>query len=114
MFNIFDKNKPFKDNDINLKVFYWLGTIFLFLLLGAGLLGGISEFFFGAWWKGLAYIGGTIFAFFVLYYGFMVLIGFLVDVKIIRNRLYKLANDDFYEEERITNKNEDLYHSPRR
>ena len=120
MFSIFNKNKPFQDNDRNLKTFYWLGTIALFLGLGAGGLAGLFELFVGEWWIGLLAIGGTLFGFFLAYAAFMVFIGFMVDVKTIRNKLYSLENNnkEFYEDEeegeKITKKNEDLYHSPRR
>ena len=46
MFNIFDKNKPFKDNDKWLTRYYWIGIISLFLGLAAGV--GAGLVFLGA------------------------------------------------------------------
>ena len=118
MFNIFAKYKPFQGNDKNLKTFYWLGIIALFLGLLAGILVGLIELFVGEWWVGLLAVGGTVFGFFVAYVAFMVFIGFLVDIKTIRNKLYSLENNnkEFYDDEneaKISKETEELYRSPR-
>lgn len=89
----------FKNNDNYLKYLYWLNIIGLFVLFGAGALRGVIELFTGTWWKGLLIIAGVSFLFFVLYVGLMVLIGFLVDVKTIRNKMHHKTNEDFYDED---------------
>lgn len=88
----------FKDNDKYLKYYYWLSIIGLFVLLGAGCLWGLTELFTGRW-IGLFIIAGSIFLFFVMYVALMVIIGFLVDVKSIRNKMYDRTNEDLYDEE---------------
>ena len=49
----------------------------------------------------------------------MVLVGFLVDIKTIRNKIYSLENNnkEFYDDEnevKISKETEELYHSPRK
>ena len=117
MFNIFDKNKPFKDNDKWLTRYYWIGIISLFLGLAAGVVAGLVKFFFAPWWQALLTIGATILIFWIAYIGHMVLVGFLVDIKTIRNKIYSLENNnkEFYDDEsevKISKETEELYHSP--
>ena len=88
----------FKDNDKYLKYYYWLSIVGLFVLLAAGCLWGLTELSTGRW-IGLFIIAGTIFLFFVMYVVFMVIIGFLTDVKSIRNKMYDRTNEDLYDEE---------------
>lgn len=120
MFNIFDKNKPFKDNDKWLTRYYWIVTIFLFLSLAAGVVAGLVMFFFATWWQALLTIGVTVLAFWIAYIGLMVLVGFLVDVKTIRNKIYSLENNnkEFYDDDesevKISEKTKELYRSPRK
>ena len=119
MFNIFDKNKPFKDNDKWLTRYYWIGIISLFLGLAAGVGAGLVKFFFAPWWQALLPIGATILIFWIAYIGHMVLVGFLVDIKTIRNKIYSLENNnkEFYDDEnevKISKETEELYHSPRK
>ena len=120
MFNIFDKNKPFKDNDKWLTRYYWAGIIVLFLGLAIGEATGLVMFFFAPWWNALSIIVGTAIAFWVGYIAHMVLVGFLVDVKTIRNKIYSLENNnkEFYDDDesevKISEKTEELYRSPRK
>ena len=87
----------FKDNDKYLKYYYWLSIVGLFVLLGAGCLWGLTELFTGGW-IGLFIIAGSIFLFFVMYVVLMIIIGFLTDVKSIRNKMYDKTNEDLYDE----------------
>ena len=120
MFNIFDKNKPFKDNDKWLTRYYWLVIIVLFLGLAIGVATGLAMFFFIPWWKALSIIVGTAIAFWVVYIAHMVLVGFLVDVKTIRNKIYSLENNnkEFYDDDesevKVSKETEELYRSPRK
>lgn len=120
MFDIFDKNKPFKDNDKWLTRYYWIATIFLFLGLAAGVVAGLVMFFFAPWWHALLTIGATILAFWIAYIGLMVLVGFLVDVKTIRNKMYSLENNnkEFYDDDesvvKVSEETAELYRSPKK
>lgn len=120
MFNIFDKNKPFKDNDRWLTFYYWVGIIVLFLFLAIGEVTGLVMFFFIPWWKALSIIIGTAVAFWVGYITHMVFVGFLVDIKTIRNKIYSLEsnNKEFYDDDesevKVSKENEELYRSPRK
>lgn len=119
MFNIFNNKKPFQDNDKWLIRYYWVVIISLFLGLAAGVVAGFVMFFFAPWWQALRTIGVTILVFFIAYIGHMVLVGFLVDIKTIRNKIYSLENNnkEFYDDEsevKISKETEELYHSPRK
>lgn len=125
MFNIFNNEKPFQDNDKWLTRYYWIVTIFLFLGLAAGVVAGLVMFFFAPWWQALLTIGATILTFWIAYIGHMVLVGFLVDIKTIRNKIYSLENNnkEFYDDEsevkiskeevKISKETEELYRSPK-
>lgn len=118
MFNFFNNKKPFQDNDKWLTRYYWIGIIALFIGLAVGEVAGIVMFFFAPWWRALCVVVTTIIAFWILYVGHMVFVGFLVDIKTIRNKIYSLENNnkEFYDDEnevKISKETEELYHSPR-
>lgn len=118
MFNFSNDKKPFQDNDKWLTYYYWIGIIDLFIGLAVGEIAGIVMFFFALWWQALLVVGVTIIAFLILYVCHMVLVGFLVDIKTIRNKIYSLENNnkEFYDDEnevKISKETEELYHSPR-
>lgn len=118
MFNFSNNKKPFQDNDKWLTRYYWVGIIALFIGLAVGEVAGIVMFFFAPWWQALLVVVTTIIAFWILYVCHMVLVGFLVDIKTIRNKIYSLENNnkEFYDDEnevRISKETEELYRSPR-